>query len=61
MTKQEFLARLEQGLSGIPRADLDERLGFYGEMIDDRTEDGCSEDEAGRWTRSPWQSWCGSA
>ena len=46
MTKQEFLARLEQGLSGIPRADLDERLGFYGEMIDDRTEDGCSEDEA---------------
>ena len=44
MSKQEFLAALEEGLSGLPREDVDERLGFYSEMIDDRMEDGLPED-----------------
>lgn len=46
MTKQEFLIRLQKGLSGLPQDDLEERLNFYCEMIDDRMEDGLSEDEA---------------
>ena len=46
MCKQEFLAQLEKGLSGLPQADIDERLTFYSEMIDDRMEEGLSEEEA---------------
>ena len=46
MNKQEFLARLNDGLSGLPQADAKERLTFYSEMIDDRMEDGLSEEEA---------------
>ena len=38
MTKQEFLARLREGLRGLPEADIEERLTFYGEMLDDRME-----------------------
>lgn len=46
MNKQEFLAQLKKGLSGLPQADAEERLAFYGEMIDDRMEEGLSEEEA---------------
>lgn len=46
MTKQEFLARLRQGLAGLPQENIDEHLAFYSEMIDDRLEDGLSEEEA---------------
>lgn len=46
MTKQEFLAALQQRLSGLPADDVSERLAFYGESIDDRIEDGLSEEEA---------------
>ena len=46
MNKQEFLDKLRAGLSGLPRQDVEERLAFYAEMIDDRTEDGLSEAEA---------------
>lgn len=46
MTKQEFLAALRGGLHGLPQSDVDERVGFYAEMIDDRVEDGLSEEEA---------------
>ncbi len=46
MDKQEFLALLRDGLSGLPQDDAAERLNFYGEMIDDRIEDGLSEEEA---------------
>ncbi|MBQ7565830.1 MAG: DUF1700 domain-containing protein [Oscillospiraceae bacterium] len=46
MNKQEFLDRLRQALSGLPQEDIDERLSFYGEMIDDRVEDGLTEQEA---------------
>ena len=44
MNKQEFLARLEQGLSGLPRREKAERVNFYSEMIDDRIEDGVPEE-----------------
>lgn len=46
MCKQEFLAQLRKGLSGLPQRDIEERLSFYSEMIDDRMEEGLSEDEA---------------
>ncbi len=46
MTKQEFLARLRNGLSVLPQDDREERLTFYSEMIDDRMEDELSEEEA---------------
>lgn len=46
MTKQEFLTQLREKLSGLPQDDIDERVAFYGEMIDDRAEDGLSEVEA---------------
>ena len=46
MNKQDFLAGLRSGLSGLPPEDIEERLTFYGEMIDDRMEEGLSEEEA---------------
>lgn len=46
MNKQEFLARLREGLSGLPQDDVEERLAFYSEMIDDRMEEGLSEEAA---------------
>ncbi len=46
MSKQEFLEQLRKGLSGLPKMDIEERLTFYSEMIDDRIEEGLSEDQA---------------
>ena len=46
MNKTEFLAALERALSGLPEQDVQERLAFYGELIDDRVEEGLSEEEA---------------
>ena len=46
MTKNEFLIALIQGLSRLPKAEVEERVAFYGEMIADRMEDGLSEEEA---------------
>ena len=46
MNKLEFLSRLRAGLSGLPQDDVDERVSFYCEMIDDRVEEGLSEEEA---------------
>ncbi len=46
MLKQEFLDTLKGKLAGLPRQDMEERLAFYGEMIDDRMEEGLTEEEA---------------
>ena len=46
MSKQEFLVRLREELSGLPQDDAAERLAFYNEMIDDLVEDGLSEEAA---------------
>ena len=46
MNKQEFLASLREGLRGLPPADIEERVAFYDEMIDDRMEEGLTEEEA---------------
>ena len=46
MNKQEFLAQLRAGLAGLPQDDLEERLTFYSELLDDQMEEGLSEEEA---------------
>ena len=46
MTKQEFLCALGKALAGLPRREVDERLAFYGESIDDRIEEGRTEAQA---------------
>lgn len=46
MNKQEFLAELKKGLHGLPQNDIEERLTFYSEMIDDRVEEGLTQEEA---------------
>ena len=46
MNKQEFIDALRAALSGLPADDVEERLSFYGEMIDDRIEDGLTEEQA---------------
>ncbi len=46
MDKQEFLTQLGKELSCLPQDDVEERLNFYSEMIDDRMEEGRSEEDA---------------
>ena len=46
MRKDEFLKELKDQLHGLPPQDIEERLSFYGEMIDDRMEDGLTEEDA---------------
>ncbi len=46
MNKQEFLIKLKRKLCDLPKDEIDERINFYSEIIDDRIEDGLSEQEA---------------
>ncbi len=46
MNKATFLEELRNGLSGLSQEDINERIAFYAEMIDDRMEEGYSEEEA---------------
>lgn len=46
MTKLDFIVHLRARLSGLPQADVEERLCFYSEMIDDRVEEGATEEQA---------------
>lgn len=46
MKKQEFLDKLKGSLWAMPEADIRNSLEYYSEMIDDRMEDGLSEEEA---------------
>lgn len=46
MNKREFTDQLRAKLHGLPEQELEERLAFYREMIDDRVEEGLSEEEA---------------
>ncbi|MBQ8087719.1 MAG: DUF1700 domain-containing protein [Clostridia bacterium] len=46
MNKASFLKALGQKLSRFPRGDVEERIAFYEEMIDDRIEEGMTEQEA---------------
>ena len=46
MTKLRFLLSLKDRLSGLPQNEVEERLSFYSEMIEDRIEEGLSEEDA---------------
>lgn len=46
MDKRTFLAELRARLTGLPEAEVEERLSFYAEMIEDRMEDGLTEEQA---------------
>ena len=46
MKKQEFLDRIAERLSDLPRKEVLDRLAFYSEMIDDRMEEGLPQEEA---------------
>lgn len=46
MNKKEFFERLKGELSAFPEQEVNERLDFYEEIIDDRMEEGLSEEEA---------------
>lgn len=46
MNKQEFLGELGRRLCGLPSEEIEQRLEFYSEMIDDKIEEGAEEEEA---------------
>ncbi len=46
MKKQEFLQAIQSKLSGLPKNEVNERLNFYSEIIDDKIEEGISEEVA---------------
>ncbi|MBE6678517.1 MAG: DUF1700 domain-containing protein [Ruminococcaceae bacterium] len=46
MDKREFIEKLCQKLTGLPFLETEERVNFYREMIDDRIEEGLTEEEA---------------
>ena len=46
MDKFDFLLKLEDALSGLPNEEICERISFYSEMIDDKIEDGKTEQQA---------------
>ena len=46
MTKHEFLATVKEGLSCLSAVEVEERLGFLAEMIDDAMEEGLREEDA---------------
>ncbi len=56
MTKSDFLNELKSRLNGFSQKDIDESLAYYNEMIDDRMEDGASEEEAVAAVGTPAQA-----
>ncbi|MBO7310143.1 MAG: DUF1700 domain-containing protein [Clostridia bacterium] len=46
MNKQDFFDALREKLAYMPKQDIEERISFYSEMIDDYIEEGCTEQEA---------------
>lgn len=53
MNKKEYLARLETLLACLPKDSRAESVAFYAEMIDDRMEDGMTEEQAVEALGSP--------
>ena len=46
MNKTQFILEIYEKLPYLPSDEIDERISFYIEIIDDRIEDGLSEEEA---------------
>jgi len=46
MTKSQFLDRIKAGIASLPQGDKEKYLEYYSEMVDDRMEEGMTEEEA---------------
>ena len=46
MNKKEFIALLREKLEGLPVSEVKKSIDYFSEMIDDRLEEGMSEEEA---------------
>lgn len=46
MDKLQFLTQLRKGLEKLPEADIEKSIAFYAEMIDDRVDEGETEEAA---------------
>ena len=46
MNKEQFLLQLGEKLASLPYSEVRRSLDFYKEIIDDRIEDGMTEEEA---------------
>lgn len=46
MNKNDFIAELRKELSGLPDSDIQRSIDFYTEMIEDKIEDGMTEENA---------------
>ena len=46
MTKHEFLKRLEKAIRKLPKEERNRFLSYYKEMIEDRVEDGLTDEQA---------------
>ncbi len=46
MNKNDFIAELRKELNGLPDSDIERSIDFYREMIEDRIEDGMTEEYA---------------
>ena len=53
MNKEQFINAVRQRLTGLPKADVDRYLDYIREMIDDRMDEGMSEEEAVAMMGSP--------
>ena len=48
MNKQEYLSAIRVRIPKMPTEDMERFIAYYSEMIDDRMEDGMTEEEAHR-------------
>lgn len=46
MRKQDFIKELRLNLSFLPKEEIDDRISFYSELIDDKIEEGVKEEVA---------------
>lgn len=46
MTKSQFLDRIKAGIASLPQGDKEKYLEYYSEMVDDRMEEGMTEEGA---------------
>lgn len=46
MNKSQLIDKLQKELSRLPKEEIESRIAFYSEMIDDRMEEGLSEEDA---------------
>jgi uncharacterized membrane protein len=46
MNRAEFLRLLRERLKSLPQSEIEKSIGYYSEIIDDKVEDGMTEEEA---------------